>query len=193
MTDTTEKPNIDERYARAGNSRNLSVEEERTGDADVLIAAGWSRNRLGSALLRLHSEWDSAEKPRMSREVGKVQARDWLLHEQKILMGKLKTLPAIREAIGLQVISWGWEGGEAKAASVILWWLDQTCPECHGTRYETVQGTNRHSAKACRSCGGTGKRTLPHGQEGKRLANLLDDCVSRARVQMKRALRFRAG
>ena len=118
---------------------------------------------------------------------------DWLLHEQKILLGKLKTLPAIREAIGLQVIAWGWEGGEAKAASVILWWLDQTCPECHGTRYETVQGTNRHSAKACRSCGGTGKRTLPHGQEGKRLANLLDDCVSRARVQMKRALRFRAG
>lgn len=191
--DTTDKPTIDERYTRAGNSRNLSVEEERSGDADVLIAAGWSRNRLGAALLRLHSEWDSAEKPRMSKDVAKPQARDWLLHEQKILMGKLKTLPAIREAIGLQITAWGWEAGEGKAASVLLWWLDQTCPECHGTRYETVPGTNRHSAKACRSCGGTGSRTLPHGQEGKRLANLFDDCVARSRAQMKRALRFRAG
>lgn len=188
--DTT-KPTVDERYTRASNSRNLTVKEIHSGDADVLIAAGWSKSRIGAALLRLHSEWDSAEKPRLSREVAKDQAREWLLHEQGMLLGKLKSLPNVRHlVIDHCTRKWNWDRAESKAPAVLLWWLDSTCPDCHGTRYEVIQGTNRQSAKACRTCGGTGMRTLPHGQEGKRLANWLDECVEQARKQISSHLRF---
>lgn len=63
QADTTERPNVQERYETAGNTSNLSVEAEKPGAGDVLIAAGWSQSRLGMALLRLHSEWSSAAKP----------------------------------------------------------------------------------------------------------------------------------
>lgn len=58
----SERPGIEESYSSATNTSNLSVEARRRMPADTVIAAGWSRSRLGAALLRLHSEWDGAEK-----------------------------------------------------------------------------------------------------------------------------------
>ena len=46
----------DERYTSATHASNLRVEADRTGQADVIIAAGMSPSRLGAALLRLRSE-----------------------------------------------------------------------------------------------------------------------------------------
>lgn len=60
----TERPGVQEQYETAGNASNLAVEAEKRTPADVLIAAGWSPSRLGLALLRLHSEWSSAAKPK---------------------------------------------------------------------------------------------------------------------------------
>jgi hypothetical protein len=54
---------IEEAYCSAANSSDLRVEADRRGDADILIAAGWTPGRVGAALLRLHSEWDRVEKP----------------------------------------------------------------------------------------------------------------------------------
>lgn len=59
-----DKPGVDEQYQTAGNTSDLTVEADRRGAGDVMIAAGWSPSRVGMALLRLHSEWGSAAKPR---------------------------------------------------------------------------------------------------------------------------------
>jgi hypothetical protein len=65
MTES-KRPTTDEKYGRAVHARNLKVERDHTRSniADILIAAGWSRGKLGVALMRLQSEWDGAEKPR---------------------------------------------------------------------------------------------------------------------------------
>src|SRR5687767_13915906 len=67
-------PTIDESLARAANSSNLRLEVREgspRGDADVLIAAGWTSRTLeyviGRHLIALHSEWDRAEHPRAPR------------------------------------------------------------------------------------------------------------------------------
>ena len=65
MNDT---PGIAERYSSACRSSNLRVETNRGSSADVLIAAGWSRSSMGTALMRLQGEWDAAEKPRMPKQ-----------------------------------------------------------------------------------------------------------------------------
>lgn len=76
-----------------------------------------------------------------------------------------------------------------KVVAVIRWWLAQRCPACSGTKFQVVEGTNRHSAKICRACGGTGLREVPHQQEGRRLACWFDQCVERARASIGRRLR----
>lgn len=76
-----------------------------------------------------------------------------------------------------------------KVVAVIRWWLSQRCPVCSGTKFQVVEGTNRHSAKICRPCGGTGLREVPHQQEGRRLACWFDQCVERARASIGRRLR----
>jgi hypothetical protein len=182
----TDRATVEERYSRANNSSNLTVDEIRTGDADVLIAAGWARHRIGSALLRLHSEWDGAEKPRLHART--PEARAWLMHEQMILVAKLKTMPALREQVGIQAEKWGWPEPYVRAAEILLWWLDQTCHACRGACYELIPGTNRLGNKACKICQGAGKSRAPHGLEGKRLANWMDECIQIARTQIKKHL-----
>lgn len=59
----SERAGIEEQYTSATHTSNLKMEARVRGPGDVIIAAGWSRSRIGSALLRLHSEWDGAEKP----------------------------------------------------------------------------------------------------------------------------------
>jgi hypothetical protein len=60
---TDDRVGMEEQYSSATHTSNLKVEERRQMPVDTIIAAGWSRSRVGAALLRLHSEWDSAEKP----------------------------------------------------------------------------------------------------------------------------------
>lgn len=70
-------PTIEERYSSATNASNLKVERDSNvrNVADILIAAGWSRSRFGTALMRLQSEWDGSAKPRaMSAAAVKVLA-----------------------------------------------------------------------------------------------------------------------
>lgn len=62
---SNEKPGIEETYISAMTSSNLRVEAGVRGDADVIIASGWSHGRIGGALLRLHTEYDACEKPRL--------------------------------------------------------------------------------------------------------------------------------
>lgn len=60
------RPNVEENYTGAVASSNLRMDVREgtgTGAAGLLIAAGWSKSRLGALLMRLHSEWDGSAKP----------------------------------------------------------------------------------------------------------------------------------
>lgn len=228
MSDTNEKPTIDERYVQASNASNLAVKERVTGSADMLIAAGWSNSLVGKALLRLHSEFDGTSKPRaidprsleqlavsiareralkaarekakavppavpteQDRKAAREKAAEWMLHEQKLMLGRLKTLPFARDLLVTGCRErWKWEEAEAKVAAVLIWWLDRNCLKCHGTKVEMA--AKRQGSRPCRSCHGTGERHVPCEDEGRQLVTFLDDCVNRARAQMSRSLRTTA-
>lgn len=211
------KPNVEERYSSATHTSNLRVEAERSGPADVLIAAGWSPSRLGSAMMRLHSEWDGAEKPRrptreaieliaasrpriigfkLDIEGAKAVANDWYMHEMGMLLQKLKTMQLVRQ----QLVLWA-EGNqisdaEKRVAGVMCWWLDHICPACDGLGKERIPGTPSLSHRDCKMCRGTRETRIPHQagliadlMESKKLLQHMDVCVKTARTAMKLALR----
>lgn len=60
-----EKRGVEEQYTSAMSTSDLRVEAERRCDADIIIASGWSQGRVGGALMRLHTEYDGGEKPRL--------------------------------------------------------------------------------------------------------------------------------
>lgn len=213
MTDNHEnddKPGIEEQYTRATTTSNLRM-DTRDGSprsaADIIMAAGWSDYRIGGALLRLHTEFDGSEKPRLAtrddfmrpgqhdrdaRKAASRQAHEFNLHELGLLLQKLKSLPAVRTQLTLQMLKWKVEDAEVKAVGVLRWWLSQACPECGGTKFKVAEGTGRHTAKACTLCSGTGKRAFPGSypetweQQARRLANFMDQCVERARAGISR-------
>lgn len=204
-TESDDKPSIEEQYTRATNTSNLRMDTREgspRGAADIIMAAGWSDYRIGGALLRLHTEFDGAEKPRLAsredflsvgaqhdrdaRKAASRRAHEFNLHEMGLLLQKLKSLPDVRMQLTLQLLKWKVEDAEATAVTVLRWWLAQACPECGGTKFKVAEGTSRHTGKACQFCMGTGKRDLPHGQVGRKLANFMDQCVERARAGIKR-------
>lgn len=214
---------VEEAYTSAGNSSDLRVEADQNGDADLIIAAGWSLSRVGMALLRLHSEWDKAEKPQRptARHIELLEssmrmpclplagddkklaaanikarhlaaqrmAQDWYMGEMAKLVNKLKSLPAVRAQLTGYVPKWGIAEASVKVPAVIAYWLDQTCRGCHGLKFQKIDGSPALGTKVCRACGGTGYAPVPYGQEGRRVANYMDDCVQKARTSIKKRLR----
>lgn len=76
-----------------------------------------------------------------------------------------------------------------KISAVIRYWLHQACPKCDGLKFLVLPGTARLSNKMCPpstqgGCGGTGFAAVPHGQEGRKLANHMDQCVHRYKQRM---------
>jgi hypothetical protein len=207
---------IDEVYTSATHASNLRVVADRRGSADILIAAGWSPIRLGSALLRLHSEFDGAGKPRrMPKEAierlalsldvepglteqakalaqitkARKAADDWYGHEVRLLLGRLKTLPEVRHQLTMQADRWGVFNPADVASAVLMWWLFRVCPACSGIKFELIKETNVKSTKLCKCCRGSGEAKLPHLEEGRRLANHIDACIGEARSSIKKRLR----
>jgi hypothetical protein len=195
--DFDRRPSIDERYASACNTTSLHVIADKGGAGDVLIASGWSPTKLGSALLRLHSEWDGTAKlPKVTPEaitqvartmqgtpaekLAKAQkiAADWHSHECRLLAQRLKTLAAVREAATQRLNVWGAINAKDVAAEVLMHWLHPVCNVCAGQKFELIPGTPSLSTKACKGCRAAGRAETPHGEIGKRLQNYLDDCVS---------------
>jgi hypothetical protein len=222
-----EKRGVEEAYTSAGNSSDLRVEAEVRTDADIIIAAGWSESRVGIALLRLHSEWDKAEKPRrpsaeaikaiagsllvsrqpvyvisqerMDRHLNSMKpvwcqeearriAQDWYMREMAKLVNKLKSLPEVRLQLTAYVPKWGIQEAAVKVPAVIAYWLDQTCHHCSGLKFLKIEGAPSLSTKACRPCSGSGIAPVPHGQEGRRVANYMDDCLQKGRDSIRRNL-----
>lgn len=221
-----ERRSVEEAYTAASNSSSLRVMADRPGDGDFIIAAGWSPSRVGMALLRLHSEWDAAAKPRKPtpetvsalaaslpshqpayvisaarlgehikadaarrHALASAQAAGWYSREVLNLIGKLGSLPAVRQQLVGYVPQWGIREAADKVPAVIAYWLAQACVPCNGLKFIRSQHAAVLSARMCKMCNGTGKATAPHGGEGKRVANYMDDCVSRAQASLKNRLR----
>lgn len=211
--DTQERPGIEEHYTSSTNTSNMTVEARRRMPADDIIAAGWSRSRIGGVLMRLHSEFDGSSKPdRPTAEsiqalaatyprnrdglvridgltlkpaqAAKRERDRWFRHEQALLFSKLKSLPDARRELILWCGRAGISGGEHKAPVLLLWWLDKTCVECGGTKYELIPGTPALSNRICQHCAGTGEAHLPHGQDGRKIERFILDCLQAHRSSM---------
>ena len=200
---------IEEGYSAATASSDLTVTTETRGDADYLIAAGWSQQLIGGALMRLHTEFERTGRQRratgeqFARELESGQtkaqakaqaaalAHSHNMNELTMLRAQIKSWPTVEQVLILQMGKWGVKADQARpvVVDVLCWWLDKVCQRCGGTMYETVPGTNRQSGRVCRSCSGTGERPLPHGRLGRKLAGFIEDCVGRGRESMRKRLR----
>ena len=178
----TDKPTIDETYSRAGNTSNLTVEADRRGAGDVLIAAGMvglsPSKSLGMALMRLHSEYDSAARLRDGATAIDVA----------LLAARLRQLPGVVGMVAERASVWGMEQPKDKALSVVLWWLDKRCKRCTGRLFERIPGSPGLSNIRCRACNGIGESHLPHGSDGRRLANFIDASLHAGRDGLKKRL-----
>lgn len=181
MQNTDAPPDVTELYTSATHASNLRVEADRNGPADLLIASGWSPSRLGSALLRLHSEYDGVEHPKRGTEI--------YVHEFTMMLGKLKSLPDVRYQLTMQAEKWQIADAGNVAASVLMWWLDKVCSKCHGVRFEVIPGTPSLSGRLCKRCHGTGEAPLLHLSDARKLANHIEVCVQSARQSIKKRLR----
>ena len=167
----------EEAYVSATQSSNLRCEPDKRTDLDVLIAAGCTPGILGSALMRLHSEFDS------SSEKQARTATDAIL-----LMGKLKSLPRVLEALEEWALLRGLDGPGKLAQAVTAYYLDSKCTACEGRGHERIAGTPS-LGRQCKACRGTGKRKEPMGEAGRLMLNVMDDAVMVARNSIKRRLR----
>ena len=169
-------PTIEERYTRATTSSNLRCEADTRSDVDCLIACGLTPGILGSALMRLHSEHDSSEK-RCATQT-----------EALLLMGKLKSLPRVLEALEGWALLRGLDAPGKLAQAVTAYWLDSRCDKCGGRGHEQIAGTPS-LGRQCKVCRGTGQRKEPMGDAGRVMLSMMEECVMGARNSMKKRLR----
>ena len=168
---------LEERYTRATTSSNLKCEADTRSDVDVLIACGLTPGILGGALMRLHSEYDSSSEK---------QARTGT--DAILLMGKLKSLPRVLEALEEWARLRGLGAPGKLAQAVTAYYLDSMCSACEGRGHERVAGTPM-LGRQCKVCRGTGRRKEPMGDAGRLMLNVMDDAVMVARNSIKRRLR----
>lgn len=91
MTLPEDRPNTSERYSSALNSSHLEVATDRTGDVDLLIAAGWAREGLGCQLYRLRVEFDSINRLELAR-ADSLTAKLMTLNKLTMLRPAIKSL-----------------------------------------------------------------------------------------------------
>lgn len=227
-----ETPGVEEEYSSAMTSSNLRVDTARRSQADAIIAAGWNQARIGAALMRLHTQFDAAAKPKpmsadaakrlaasvtigqiapLVKELGinigslrpaaaveaiaKAYAQASFMKDMRLLLGKLKEFPVVRDQLAREVMAWGSPAADAEeiAIEVVRWWLSPRCTVCHGTKWQVVPGTNRLSNHACRACRGKGEAPIPFDGVGKRLLGWMNECRGSARGSMHGFLRNSMG
>ena len=175
----TEARTVAEAYSISCNTDDLTVKAERRSDADALIASGMTPGMLGSALLRLQSEWDGTAKPRKLTET-----------DARLLYGSLKTLPKVIDAVGQWAARKGYRDPYELAGGAVAYWLDCVCHACSGRGRELMPNASRPTlGNICRARGGNGRRRPPAGEAGKDVLRLMDESVERARWSIKKRLR----
>lgn len=170
------KPTVAELYGQAVASTNLKVDVNRTGAVDVLVASAWCGSRVGMALLRLRTEFDST-----SLRMGKPGA--------SLVVAGLRSYPGVLEQVRLQAVALGFSEPVELARAVLVHWLSGVCGGCDGLRFKRAAGAPALSCAVCRACSGTGFKRLPHGEFGAKIERYLLECVERAQASIKKRLR----
>ena len=168
---------IEERYTRATTSSNLRCKADERSDVDILIACGLTPGILGGALMRLASEFDSSSEKRPGSKTDAI-----------LLMGRLKSLPRVLEALEEWALLRGLDAPGKLAQAAAAYYLDSKCTACEGRGHERIAGTPM-LGRQCKVCRGTGKRKEPMGDAGRLMLNVMDDAVMVARNSIKRRLR----
>lgn len=190
---------VSEGYAGAVMASNLRVEAHKFTQADLVAAAGMNSYRMGMALMRLVSEWQSGATPRpglapspkdlrkqgVSADLAEAESRriaaqyaDWHLQENMLRFQRLKTLPAVRAALLHWVGDKGWNEAENLVADTIRHFLSPVCTACEGRKRKVVQ--SRAIGPECRKCRGTGEADLRHGGRGRSLLSYMKQCTGQA-------------
>lgn len=170
---------IEESYTSATQSSNLRCDTREgapRSDLDILLASGMTPGILGGALMRLASEWDGSEK------------RSGTQTEAILLMGKLKSLPRVLQALEDWAALRGLDAPKRLAQAVVAYWLDAQCMACEGRGHERIAGTPS-LGRTCKACRGTGRQKEPMGEAGRQMLNMCDEAVAVARASMSKRLR----
>lgn len=144
-----------------------------------LTMAQKQKMRAAVTVTKADMEVAEAEQRRLN-----ARATDWTSQENQLRFQRMKSLPAVREAL----LNWtgekGWEDGEHLIASVLQRFLSPVCPACSGTALQVSPGTfGREVVRRCKVCADENEKgtvKVPHGWRGKRLLEYLDVCTKSA-------------
>lgn len=105
MTTIEDRPNLEERYSRAIESSHLEVLTDERCSVDMLIAAGWVKEGLGTALYRLRSEYDSVRGAHVLARRELLQLQHHIDRLRRALRDEpdMSKRPALTEAVKLGV------------------------------------------------------------------------------------------
>jgi hypothetical protein len=139
-------PRLDERYASATRSTDLTPSAEHRTDADVLLAAGYAaqKNRNGMVALMAYRMKITGDR------ASKAEIVEALVDYMNFEMFRKKTLPKINR-----------ERARVVVQTVVAWWSNDNCETCTGRLMEPIPGTPHLSANYCKACAGGGKRPIP--------------------------------
>lgn len=182
---------IGERYRKATVSSNIRPEARRSGDADLLIAAGWA-DSLGIKLYRLAGEFDQVARD-LHRTNNKTDAI--------LVLGRLKTLTQARVAlVGFAMDAaprWGLSISEQEiglvAGNCLAAFLESVCSKCNGVGL--TGGYDGNPTAICNRCRGSGKPTANLGRTdaqrylAARLLSVMDSLISQADAILLKYLR----
>lgn len=122
----------------------------------------------------------------------RAAAEEFLATERRRILGRLKSLPALMDPhAGLLpwVVARGMADPSLKLLDVLGWWADRNCTACNGTMWQVLPGTNVQSKTPCKVCHGSGRRPVPHGEDGRAISEHIERNVDRARAGARRALK----
>jgi len=203
MTDTSDKPGLDEQYINATNASDLTVDPDRVTAADHLIAAGLVSNRLGSILIHLIGEWTAADKPPKWTEDAAVFRAELLFsvlgrgHKGKPDVKRARAevtmdyaralrqvylrLPSRPAALSLMAEWAARRSVDPNLLSLALYHhLNPTCPVCDGLGQLKMKDAPV-LGKQCYACNGAGTYPVPLGAD--RVKNWLKGCAGKASAQ----------
>jgi hypothetical protein len=193
VTSNPDKPTIPERYTRAMESSHLELSSEQSGDVDVLIAAGWVKETLGTALYRARSEYDAVNKRELSAVSTSKLARVLVLSQMTSLMGTREAVGrwALKQATVLKFMQPDAVVYKLSGQALDVW-LDAACHHCGGKGFTGGYGVPQ---VLCKHCGSTGSRRYRMGTNdlehefGRALLTRMDAKCDRVAKAMGRYLR----
>ncbi|AKJ28804.1 hypothetical protein [Caldimonas brevitalea] len=190
----SDAPTTAERYTRAMNSSHLEV-EDKPGDVDKLIAAGWIREGLATSLYRLRAEFDQAggdvrrvertykvmqqeiDRECLGMALGPTRARQLaeelerqVVTDRALILIELKTLASTKHALGCYARqAAGRQGLQSTAAEINALTgkvLDIFLdPNCPHCEGRGFNGGYRAPRVWCTKCDRSGKRPVRFGKD----------------------------